>query len=498
MLKNCLEPALCGKVVCLPLAIVAVVGLAASAAAQEQAEWDTSTNGDWTASAKWDSTVSLYPGSGNYSWLAIIDLANGSSYTINLDQDITIDDFELTSEDATLSSTSSKTLTIEDSFLFSSGTIVDLDEVICNGELTIDVPPTEFAEIDDTPSCHVGSIATKTGSGDVKLSGSAVLMFGSGSTLTIDSDGDFIGDATATLENHGTIVKDSTGTVEFDTIAFDNQGVLIVEDGTLTVTNLVLPSTGVLGAGEYEVIATLDLDGLSLDENQADVLLDGSSASFADFLDIDTNSGSITVAGGASASFTHTGAFLNEDLIMVTGNGSTVYTAGSLTVDGGEACVTSGATLSINSGNSSIDLINGGELTGNGTVLASEINNGGGLGPGQSPGRLTIVGRETGSARYVQAASGSLIMEVYGREAGVSYDHLEVDGEVELGGTLVLDFAEFGGEPGLRRGDAFTILNALSLTGTFDEVAVRGLGNTLEVSVSYADNQVQVEVVGAQ
>jgi len=133
-------------------------------------------------------------------------------------------------------------------------------------------------------------------------------------------------------------------------------------------------------------------------------------------------------------------------------SGTATQSAGSLTVN-------AGATLTIANLN-----INGGTLTGTGTVSGNVINNGGILAAGTSPGTLSITGS------YTQAAGGTFQAELAGvTTAGTDYDLLSVGGLATLDGLL--DIVLFGGFSGAV-GDQFDIISASNISGDFATVNV--------------------------
>lgn len=154
------------------------------------------------------------------------------------------------------------------------------------------------------------------------------------------------------------------------------------------------------------------------------------SAGFASEIDADfNNSGLLDVQSG-------TLYFLNN----------VVQTAGSTNLDGGNI-----QAFALE--------LNGGNLVGTGTFTGSIHNNGGTVGPGHSPGKITI------SRDYTQGANGILQIEVAGLTTpGVDFDQLAVAGVVTLGGTLqVTDINGFNP----NSTDTVTAITASSVTGTF-------------------------------
>ncbi len=153
------------------------------------------------------------------------------------------------------------------------------------------------------------------------------------------------------------------------------------------------------------------------------------------------NSGSLTVASGA--------AF---------GVGTYTQTAGSTIVNGG----------TINGGGLSI---NGGALSGTGTINAA-VTNGGQVIPGgtATAGTLTINGN------YTQTSTGALDIDIGGTTPGTQYDQLAVSGAAMLGGRINVSLIN-GFHPIL--GNTFQPLTFGSSTGDFGFYNGIVLGNGL-------------------
>lgn len=127
-------------------------------------------------------------------------------------------------------------------------------------------------------------------------------------------------------------------------------------------------------------------------------------------------------------------------------------------------------------------VLNGGELTGTGTVEAGVANVGGTVSPGGDGaiGQLTIADWVTG---YVQSAGGTLHLDVHGTAAGTSMDRLVIGGAARFGGSLYVDsagYAPSGGVDhsvvGVFSGNALRegLPISASTSGTFNSVAGPG------------------------
>jgi hypothetical protein len=155
--------------------------------------------------------------------------------------------------------------------------------------------------------------------------------------------------------------------------------------------------------------------------------------------------------------------------------------------------VASGSTLSINNGldlmgntlnktgegmlaiNSKLTTAGGtvnvqqGTISGNGTI-GGDVNNGGAISPGNSPGVLVIEGN------LAQGEGGSILIELSGTAARSQYDTLQVDGKLSADGTLEVSLLD-GFQP--SPGDTFDILDFGSLSGGFEEVILPNLAGTI-------------------
>jgi hypothetical protein len=125
-------------------------------------------------------------------------------------------------------------------------------------------------------------------------------------------------------------------------------------------------------------------------------------------------------------------------------------TSGSTVVRGGT--LMSGPTLNTVQ-------IQGGTLSGAGTVDAHVVNSGGTMAPGNSPGFLDVTGN------YSQSAAGTLALEMAGRNAGTpEFDRLRVTGTTTLNGTVNLTLLN-GFQP--SAGEEFRVISSALRSGAF-------------------------------
>src|SRR5262249_23076003 len=158
----------------------------------------------------------------------------------------------------------------------------------------------------------------------------------------------------------------------------------------------------------------------------ADVLIDGAGSHiYSDNGTTDAFAGLTTNA--ASGQFTiQNGASLNRGSSAFNNAGTfTIGTGSTLTV--GTYSQTGGGTIVQGFINGTMVSIQGGTLSGAGTI-AADVTNAGQVSPGSSPGLLTIDGN------YVQTSTGALAMEIGGTTPETGFDQLVVSGSATLAG----------------------------------------------------------------
>jgi hypothetical protein len=297
--------------------------------------------------------------------------------------------------------------------------------------------------------------------------------------------------ANETWINNGTISADVSGaTITLNTASWTNNGTFQAQNGgTLVVqpTTLTNYSAGVLTGGIWNVFANSKLRVINagISGNAATILLDGTTTGFQrdaagnnalTGLTDNLAAGSITVrnGGGIAAS----GAFTNAGALTV-GPASTFSTGGNFTQVGGftivDGTVTAANTVTLN----------GGFLSGSGTVQANLINNAQVI-PGGSPGRLTVQGN------YTQLANGVLDIELGGTVPISQYDQLQVSGSATLGGTLNASLLN-GFTPVL--GQTFLVVNYANVSGDFATYNPATLVDALVLTKSVTAGSVILGVV---
>lgn len=470
-----------------------VVLLAGQAAfGQIDSTWIDDTSGSWSDAGRW-STPDFPTARGVDRYRAIIDFDSGGAYTIDLATDIDLDFLRFTSADATIDGGSIGTIVVRTDIELGNATIRALDELMSEG--TLRFSGDTLCEIDDTPACHVGGAARKTGLGDIRFSGTTIFEVGTSSTFTIESSGDFVGDSTALFRNGGMLTKESAGLTLIDGVAFENTGTVIIEQGTLRITNPVLPAPTTLGPAVYDIgnAATLDFPGTTIDTNQADVIFRSSDSVFSQFSSVDLNQGLVQAEGGADVFFAPSGGLTNEGALIADGASSTITATSIIDNNGGMITVLNGGVVTAGGGASTLNN-NSGVVQGNGTVQAAMFINDGLVSPGNSPGVLVTQDPGGGSHVFEQTPGGTLLIEIAGRVPGVGHDVLDVQGIALMDGTLELEFSPFMGEPQVQPGDQFQIILADGIDGMFRDIQLRGLGLEGQVDVLFNPGAIVVIV----
>lgn len=230
-----------------------------------------------------------------------------------------------------------------------------------------------------------------------------------------------------------------TGTSSVSGIAFDNQGLVTVHSGTLSLANVAQHPAGstTLTAGSWDVKAGATLDiasGGNILTNQAQVSLSGVGSTFAKINALADNQGGFSILEGRS--FITAGDLLNS---------------GTLTVGAGSVL-----TLKNNG-----TLASTGTIRGGGTIVGNVVSSGRAA-PGTSVGTLSIDG-DLSLQAPPGAASAAGVLEIELADVS-SFDVLAVSGAAALAGALKVELL-----PGYvpRVGDSFEVLTFASRSGGF-------------------------------
>jgi T5SS/PEP-CTERM-associated repeat protein len=403
--------------------------------------------------------------------------------------------------------------------------------------------------------CYIGYIycinnaVTVTGAGSVWTNSDILIVgvYGGGNTLTIsnggavyDTDG-YISDvsdnntvlvtgAGSVWNNSGILVVGSTGSGNTLTITDDGAvtvgGMLAISDaagdannsvnisgGQLTVTNGAI-NVGPAGSGQLNISGGTVLAQQLLATNGGITLNGGTLVSQSttvngqDFVIGDTVAGATFVALGGAHTFqnnldvrngtlTFNGGTVAADQFYATNgassvvnfNGGTLNTKATTVANGSPFIVgdgTNAATLNLQGGTHNFAnglVISAAAQASGAATINSSVTSSGTVSSGASVGVMTILGN------YTQNAGGALNIELGGIG---SNDVLAVSGNAQLGGTLNVTNLN-GFRPVLS--NAFTILTAQTVTGTFASTNLPALGGAFDWSVTYASTAVVLRVV---
>jgi hypothetical protein len=307
---------------------------------------------------------------------------------------------------------------------------------------------------------------------------------------TINSNG--VNALSALAANTGSLTIDAT--VSTTAASFSNTGTLTIDKGeTFTVPALTqITTTGgvtTLTAGTYVLAGTLDsTTAENITVNAANLTLEGGgikTGTTNDLANLNSNTGTLTVASDASVTTSTTATFANSGSVDVQ-KGSTLtvggtghsysQTAGTTTADGTLSAGTSG-TVSLT----------GGTILGAGTVKGNTTNTSGTFSAGDAgkAGLLSITGS------YTQLSSGTLNANIGGTVLSTQYSQLKISGTASLGGTLAVTLIN-SFTPAI--GNTFTILSAKSITGTFSNTTI-AINSSEQFDISYTSTGVVLTVV---
>ncbi len=307
--------------------------------------------------------------------------------------------------------------------------------------------------------------------GASSVSASATVFFEGGSVL--ENQGTLtLGNASNLVDEDGAgnkLVNDSLGTVSFTGsttsqtatigVSLTNNGTLTSNKGTLGVSTLTnLNGSGTLTGGTYTASGgVLSIPG-SVVHNAATINVGASPSSISTggnnaLTGLTSNTGSLDL----KSSLALTVALTNSGTLTVEAG---TLQANSFSQTAGTTTVLSGSTLEAGTGASNI-AINGGKLTGTGTLKGNLAGVGTIVPIGASGGPTTVTGT-------YNATGGTLSIPISGTTtAGTDFGQLSVQGAATLGGTLSFATAT-GFSPPI--GTQYTIVKAASITGTFSSV----------------------------
>ncbi|HLA64447.1 MAG TPA: T9SS type A sorting domain-containing protein, partial [Rhodothermales bacterium] len=247
-------------------------------------------------------------------------------------------------------------------------------------------------------------------------------------------------------------LQDGGGALNFGGTGFEWQN-SYVTSGTVRNTGLVRLTTGTGSRGALGATAVFRNTGTVQWEDGIFYLYNGGRLENAGLIDYRSTDDALSVVG------TGPFVFVNE----AAGTLAKTAGGGTLTVGGGVAFTNRGTisaengTIVLNSTTTHTGLVRG---TATVQYSGGAFTNDGAFGPGLSPGTLTVNSPYTNNA---------LEIELAGLAAGTEHDRLVVTGAATIADTLRVSFLD-DYKPSV--GDAFTILTASSVTGTFSAIEV--------------------------
>lgn len=128
----------------------------------------------------------------------------------------------------------------------------------------------------------------------------------------------------------------------------------------------------------------------------------------------------------------------------------------------------------------------GGLTEGEGTIASEAVFN---FGAGVAPGGLFNVGTLTIDGDYIQLANGALAIDASKRRQTITSDLLAITGDASLAGNLLIT-----GTGNIRFGDTFTVLNASSVAGAFDNTVLLPLSPLLLAKSRTEGGEVIVDI----
>lgn len=306
-------------------------------------------------------------------------------------------------------------------------------------------------------------------SGDIASSVGAINKYGVGTTLGIS--GDILTTANLTVNEgilalSGTAASLNVSVVDGATLQINANNVFYNStSGGETVVNvasggnLILGSTGTVTDTIYNLTGsgTIQLLNASVLNVLKGNFAGGVNSTGELIKDQEGGSPSTLLLTGDSTY--QGGTTVREGVLNVANTGSltsnaVVQSGGILVVNGR---IKSDSDLSIG-GNVTVQ--NGGELKGSGTIEGN-VDNSGDVGPGNSPGILTVAGDYTATAGWL-----NLELADNAGVAGTSHDQLRVGGDIDVANTLsanysTINFIDYNDFAAVR-GDVFQVIADLN------------------------------------
>ncbi len=308
---------------------------------------------------------------------------------------------------------------------------------------------------------NAGGTITTSGAGSTIEIGNGTV---NGGTLTINAGGNLNVTGVATLNNLLNFTNSGTFTMANNTRTytagtFTNNGQMMLSS-TVNYTDLFLnDNTTLTGNGTFTLSDSpynriYGTTGMTL-TNDTNHTIQGAGQIGAGYIGLD-NKGTI-IANAVSSLNIQTDNLFNNQGTLAVRPGSTMNVIGGYTQTSGLTSVAGAGIL--NAGTSAIG-INGGILSGSGTVVGNvTVGPNGTVHPGNSPGVLTITGNYTNTG----VLAIDILKLANTAMAGTDFSQLQVTGKAALGGTVQINLL-----PGatLAANEEIDILHSAGLNGT--------------------------------
>ena len=345
-------------------------------------------------------------------------------------------------------------------------------------------------QVSDTSVQQQGDYATflVTGSGSV---------WSNSSTLRFGYEAPRVGNNQLTVSNGGKLY-DTTGWL--GAIGYGHNSALVTgsnsvwnNSGDLLVSYLHDPADQLtISNGGAVLVGGNAYTGSSGSGAGCSITLSGGSL-------IVTNAGTTGTLNVNYGTLTMNGGTISADSFVANNGASSVVNFNYGTLNMKTTTVANGSAFTVGDGTDAavLNLQGGAHNFANGLVIAANsqvcgaatinanVTNNGALGSGASVGTLTI------ASNYTQNAGGALSIKLGGIG---SNDVLAVSGTAQLGGTLTVTNLN-GFQPALS--NAFTILTAQTVSGTFAAANLPTLGGGVQWQLTYAPASVVLRVVSA-
>jgi hypothetical protein len=391
-------------------------------------------SGNWANGANWSSNPAYPNNDDSTQYSAVVQ-----SGTVSLDTNITVSRLLLTGGNLA----GGNSLTVNDAFIWSSGTISGLPGSSINlgtgSTSTIsNASPSTFRILNGRTLNNAGLVEQRT------------VLYGNGTINNLFGATWKLGThlLVGTFNNAGSLVDEGSYSTGVQGV-FNNSGSVALVPGPVGSTTSLSLEGGGTASGRFTVPAQTSLHIRSAYTFTTDATVTGAGSTVV--------LGSLTVEGNSTIDTT----LINQGTLTVAA-GTALALAGSFT----QNTAFNSPTLINNGTIANTQPLNfqSGNVIGTGTITGSVINNAT-ISPGTSAGTLTINGNLS------LLSNSKIVMEIGGVIQGAQYDYLPIGGTVGLDGTLELRMLN-SFQLQLDPSQTFTLLTSNSLlSGAFDNVA---------------------------